>query len=85
MIHWIEEGRLEGETLVVRDGDTEWAAASVCLATLKAVAAGESSSAGVCEAGRTKAGQQPTSNVEMPQEIEVNPRGLSKRHDSVDV
>ena len=40
MIHWIEEGQLEGETLVVRDGDTKWTAASACLAMLKAVAVG---------------------------------------------
>jgi hypothetical protein len=41
MIHWIEEGHLEEDTLVVREGDAEWTAASLVLETLKAVAAGE--------------------------------------------
>ena len=46
MIHWIEEGHLEGETLVVGNGDSEWVTASACWATLKAVAAEEGVSGG---------------------------------------
>jgi hypothetical protein len=87
MIHWIEEEHIKGETLVVRDGDTEWAAASVCLKTLKAVAAADMRGRG---AWRAKLGEQSMSNAESPvegedQEMAVNPRGLSRRHDSVDV
>ena len=88
MIHWIEEGRLEGETLVVQDGDTEWAAASVCLATLKVVAAAAAgTSTGGRETRRANAGGQLMSNAESPVEggVAENPRGLSRRHDSIDV
>jgi hypothetical protein len=39
MIHWIEEGHLEGETLIAPEGGKEWTTASVCLASLKTVVA----------------------------------------------
>ena len=66
MIHWIEEGHLEEDTLVVREGDAEWTAASLVLETLKAVAAGDGGggSGGGNSTGGTGGGEKATSPVE---------------------